>query len=81
MFLIVWLNLSKLAQRNRRWSEIQDFIPNFVFQVFVYGNDIYYLDSPSSSEVPKRLTDSGVEHKIFNGVPDWVYQGKVKLKV
>ena len=29
----------------------------------------------------EQLTDSGVEHKIFNGVPDWVYQGKGKLKV
>ena len=48
--------------------------------MFVYGNDIYYLDSPSSDKV-ERLTDSGVEHKIFNGVPDWVYQGKGKLKV
>ena len=49
--------------------------------MFVYGNDIYYLDSPSSGKVVERLTDSGVEHKIFNGVPDWVYQGKGKLKV
>jgi len=37
------------------------------------------LDSPSSGKV-ERLTDSGVEHKIFNGVPDWVYQGKGKLR-
>lgn len=44
-------------------------------QVFVYRNDIFYLDSPSKSVV--RLTDSGVEHKIFNGVPDWVYQGRL----
>lgn len=44
--------------------------------VFVYGNDIYYLDSPSSDKV-ERLTHSGVEHKIFNGVPDWVYQEEV----
>lgn len=43
--------------------------------VFVYRNDIFYLDSPSESVV--RLTDSGVEHKIFNGVPDWVYQEEV----
>ena len=39
----------------------------------MYKNDIYYMESPRSSV--KRLTDSGVEHKIFNGIPDWVYQG------
>nr|XP_058945915.1 dipeptidyl peptidase 4-like [Pocillopora verrucosa] len=42
---------------------------------FVYKNDIYYMESPRSSV--KRLTDSGVEHKIFNGIPDWVYQEEV----
>ena len=46
------------------------------FQVFVCGNDIYYMDSPSSLSVV-QLTDSGVEHKIFNGIPDWVYQGSL----
>ncbi|KAM7448243.1 hypothetical protein ABFA07_003655 [Porites harrisoni] len=43
--------------------------------VFVYANDIFYMESPSSSVV--QLTHSGVEHKIFNGVPDWVYQEEV----
>ena len=33
------------------------------------------MESPSSSVV--QLTHSGVEHKIFNGVPDWVYQGNL----
>ena len=49
-------------------------------QVFVYGNNIYYVDSPSSRSAV-RLTDSGVEHKIFNGIPDWVYQGTLSLKI
>lgn len=44
--------------------------------VFVYGNDVFYLDSPTSADA-KRLTDSGIQHKIFNGIPDWVYQEEV----
>ncbi|XP_078344654.1 dipeptidyl peptidase 4-like isoform X2 [Oculina patagonica] len=43
--------------------------------VFVYNNNIYYMDSPKSAA--ERLTDSGMEHKIFNGIPDWVYQEEV----
>ncbi|XP_022795852.1 prolyl endopeptidase FAP-like [Stylophora pistillata] len=42
---------------------------------FVYKNDIFYKESPKSAV--KRLTDSGVVNKIFNGIPDWVYQEEV----
>ena len=31
------------------------------------------MTSPRSTVT--RLTHNGVEHKIFNGIPDWVYQG------
>jgi hypothetical protein len=28
-----------------------------------------------------RLTDTGKEHLIFNGVPDWVYEGNCGFKL
>lgn len=40
-------------------------------------NDMYYIANvqlPLPDSV--RLTTTGKEHLLFNGVPDWVYQGK-----
>lgn len=31
---------------------------------------------PDISSTPIQLTSSGVEGVIFNGIPDWVYEGK-----
>lgn len=41
--------------------------------VFVKDNDIYY--KPSVAESAVRITTDGSEN-IFNGVCDWVYEGK-----
>ena len=43
------------------------------FQSFVSGNNMYYQADPSSAAV--QLTDNGDEKFIFNGVPDWLYEG------
>ncbi|XP_013773505.2 dipeptidyl peptidase 4-like, partial [Limulus polyphemus] len=44
--------------------------------VYVRNNDIYYMayvgDIP-----PKRITRSGVDQAIFNGIPDWVYEEEI----
>ncbi|XP_076329096.1 dipeptidyl peptidase 4-like isoform X2 [Tachypleus tridentatus] len=44
--------------------------------VYVRNNDIYYMayvgDIP-----PKRITRSGVNQTIFNGIPDWVYEEEI----
>ncbi|XP_022257449.1 dipeptidyl aminopeptidase-like protein 6, partial [Limulus polyphemus] len=44
--------------------------------VYVRNNDIYYMayvgDIP-----PKRLTRTGVDGVIFNGIPDWVYEEEI----
>lgn len=42
--------------------------------MYIYGNNIYYM--PDISSAPIQLTSSGVEGVIFNGIPDWVYEGK-----
>lgn len=45
----------------------------FMLQVYVKDNDVYYLSDVTAE--PLRLTSTGVEGVIFNGVPDWVYEG------
>lgn len=43
--------------------------------VYVFKNDIYYISAPENVLNPERITDDGVEGVIYNGVPDWVYEG------
>lgn len=44
----------------------------------VHENDIYLQRNPVDPEQPHalRITDTGVPGEIFNGVPDWLYQGE-----
>ncbi len=46
----------------------------FVFQAYVWKNNVYVKTSPTSA--PQQVTFNGAENKIFNGVPDWVYEGE-----
>ncbi|XP_047432577.1 dipeptidyl peptidase 4-like isoform X2 [Mugil cephalus] len=39
---------------------------------FVWKNNVYVQTSPKSP--PQQVTFNGEENKIFNGVPDWVYE-------
>lgn len=43
---------------------------------FVYKNDIYYSKGARETKVI-RLTDTGSDW-IYNGIPDWIYQGNCK---
>ncbi|XP_054237206.1 dipeptidyl peptidase 4 [Indicator indicator] len=40
--------------------------------VYVWNNNVYMKASPASE--PVQITESGEENKIFNGIPDWVYE-------
>lgn len=42
---------------------------------FVYANNIYYKTNVTTDEVIQLTTD-GVFTVLYNGVPDWVYEGK-----
>jgi dipeptidyl-peptidase-4 len=48
--------------------------------VFVLDNDIYYRSSSSYSAEEKRVTFNGIPGILYNGVPDWVYEGNRHLK-
>lgn len=39
-------------------------------------NNIYLLNSPVDQSSDVRLTNSGQAGLIYNGVPDWLYQGQ-----
>ncbi|UYV66489.1 hypothetical protein LAZ67_4001855, partial [Cordylochernes scorpioides] len=45
--------------------------------VYVFRNNIYYVPQMSPNPRPRVLTQSGVEDVIFNGIPDWLYEGEV----
>uniref|UniRef100_A0A8B9E335 Dipeptidyl peptidase 4 n=1 Tax=Anser cygnoides TaxID=8845 RepID=A0A8B9E335_ANSCY len=39
---------------------------------YVWNNNIYIKASPTAA--PVQITNNGEENKIFNGIPDWVYE-------
>lgn len=42
---------------------------------YVKDNDLYYLKSTDNTGVGRRLTNDGEPGVIYNGTPDWVYEG------
>lgn len=46
---------------------------NNVLQAYVWNNNVYVKASPTEKFV--QVTENGEENKIFNGIPDWVYEG------
>ena len=46
------------------------------FQTYVLDNDLYFQETPFHS--PSRLTTTKLEDHVFNGIPDWVYEGEYK---
>uniref|UniRef100_A0AAQ4P3E0 Dipeptidyl-peptidase 10 (inactive) n=1 Tax=Gasterosteus aculeatus aculeatus TaxID=481459 RepID=A0AAQ4P3E0_GASAC len=47
----------------------------FVLQIYIFENNIYYQADVQSSSW--RLTSSGQEGGIFNGIADWLYEEEV----
>lgn len=45
--------------------------------VMVQDYDIYYRTSPTSN-TGFRVTNTAVPGILFNGVPDWLYEGKTR---
>lgn len=44
------------------------------FQAYVWNNDIYVKNEPNSPS--QRITWTGKEDVISNGITDWVYEGR-----
>lgn len=75
---VVTGNESEISPLNLPNDE-EPYLQNFVWGpsgnafAFVYLNNIYYQSSLSSN--PVQLTTTGLQHVIYNGIPDWVYEG------
>lgn len=48
-------------------------------QAIVYGWDLWYIDFDAASPALIRITEDGEENKVYNGIPDWVYEGKINF--
>lgn len=69
----VRLKASMKVQRTR--LQYAAWLGNTTSLVIVVDNNIYVKQSPSDED-DIRITDTGKPDLIYNGVPDWLYQGK-----
>lgn len=49
----------------------------FSVQIFIFENNIYYRTTVESRAI--RLVSTGREGVVFNGLADWLYEGKATL--
>lgn len=71
----VRLKDSPKSQRTR--MQHAEWLGNSTALIIITENDIYLRQSPADEE-DIRLTHSGVSGLIYNGITDWLYQGKNK---
>lgn len=69
----VRLKHSPKVQRTR--LQYASWLGNTSALLIVVDNDMYVKRSPSD-EVDNRITDTGQPDLVYNGVPDWLYQGE-----
>lgn len=43
--------------------------------VFVLNNNVYYREISGRNVTERQLTYDGIDGVLYNGVPDWVYEG------
>ena len=49
---------------------------SYTVQAMVIDYDIYLVDASSPSTEPVAVTTGGTETGVYNGIPDWVYEGE-----
>lgn len=72
----VRLKASLKVQRTR--LQYAAWLGNTTSLVIVVDNDIYLKQSPSDED-DIRITKTGKIDLVYNGVPDWLYQGEYYL--
>lgn len=82
VWLAVWWNCSesiklKIDDGENEWPYLHyaRFTPHTNAIVLVYNYDIYYCQGARSQFV-HRITRDAIPGVIFNGIPDWLYEGK-----
>lgn len=68
----VRLKDSPKVQRTR--LQYATWLGNTTSLLIVVDNDMYVKQSPSDEE-DNRITNTGLPDLVYNGVPDWLYQG------
>lgn len=68
----VRLKDSPKVQRTR--LQYAAWLGNTTSLIIVVDNDMYVRQSPSDEE-DIRITFTGLPDLVYNGVPDWLYQG------
>ena len=50
---------------------------HFSLQLYVQENNIYYQPSLDNTDLENyiQITNDGVKDQIYNGIPDWLYEG------
>lgn len=75
----MWTNFfrseSSLTANDSISLQLATWAPQGNALVYVYQNNIYYRPEAEVA-VDYQITDTGVFGIIYNGVPDWVYEGK-----
>lgn len=69
----VRLKDSPKVQRTR--LQYAAWLGNTTSLVIVVDNDMFIRQSPSDEE-DIRITFTGLPDLVYNGVPDWLYQGR-----
>lgn len=73
----VRLKDSPKVQRTR--LQYATWLGNTTALIVVIDNDLYLRQSPSDEE-DFRITTTGQLDLIYNGIPDWLYQGKASFR-
>lgn len=62
----------------------EGFLQNFVWGpsgtscAFVYLNNIYYKENLTAEA--RQISTNGQLNVVYNGIPDWVYEGNFKFR-
>lgn len=69
-------NVSKIVEDGEQiYVQRAQWAPTGSGLVFVHENDLYYKIHGSRHSRVVRITDTG-SSTVFNGIPDWLYQGQ-----
>src|SRR6202008_3774664 len=66
-----------LADPSKGEQQLADISPDGKKVAFVRGNNIFYMDIASGTEV--QVTSDGKRNEIINGTTDWVYEEEFEL--
>jgi inactive dipeptidyl peptidase 10 len=69
------INLTPKSEEEWPFLLHAQFTPRGHSLVMVYNYDIYYKTGPKSAQ-SYRITKNAVPGLIYNGVPDWLYEGE-----